>query len=164
MGDWGWTVLAGVAMVVGLCGVVIPLLPGLLLMWATGVVYGFATGWSPIAIVVMVVISCLVVASFVTGLVIPRRAAADSGASGWSQFGGVVGAVIGFFVIPVVGLIIGALLGVMAVEYLLKGSFGEAWTATKGLARGFGLSFLIEAGIGSIILVLWVVWAATVVF
>ncbi len=161
--ELAWSVAAAVIMVVGLCGVVIPVLPGLALIWITALIYGFIVGFDAIGIVVMVVLTGLLVASIVKGILVPRRTAADSGASTWAQVGGVVGAIIGFFLIPIVGVIVGALVGVLLVELLLKGNWADAWTATKGLAKGFGISALIDFGLGLVMIGVWAVWAATIV-
>ncbi|MGB5757870.1 MAG: DUF456 domain-containing protein [Acidimicrobiales bacterium] len=158
-----WSVLAAVVMVVGLCGVVIPVVPGLILIWITAAVYGVAVGFDTVGIAVMVLLSGLLVVSVIKGLVIPGRTAARSGASGLAQLAGVAGAVAGFFLIPVIGIVVGALVGVLATEYLVKGDWGEAWTATKGLAKGFGISALIDLGLGLMMITIWSVWAVTVV-
>lgn len=163
-GDVIWTIVAAVVMVVGLCGVVIPILPGLVLMWVAALVYGLAVGFGTLGIVVMVVFTIGVVASIVTSVVVPRRAAGDSGASGKAQLGAVVGAVIGFFVIPVVGIIVGALVGLLVVEASVTGDWNDAWTATMATAKGFGISALIDFGLGLIMLIVWSAWAFTVVF
>lgn len=160
----GWSLLALVLMLIGLCGVIIPILPGLMLIWAVALGYGFLVGFGTTGIAVMVVLTVLVGVSIVKSVMVPRRTAVESGASGWSQFGGLVGAVIGFFVIPVVGFIIGALVGVLAVEVMLKGNWDEAWTATKGLAKGFGISALIDLVLGLIMIATWGLWAATTIW
>ncbi len=159
-----WSIIAAVVMVVGLAGVIIPILPGLALIWITALVYGFAVGFGVIGWVVMGVLTVLLALSFIKSMTVPRREAEAAGASGWAQFGGLVGAIIGFFTIPVVGIIVGALLGVLAVEMLLKGNWDDAWTATKGTAKGFGLAVLIDLGLGMAMIAAWSVWAATVVF
>lgn len=163
-GDLLWTIVVGVVMVIGLGGVILPLLPGLLLIWAAALGYGFAVGWSSLGVAVMVVLSVIVVASLIASVLVPRRAAADSGASGWSQLGALVGAVIGFFVIPVFGVIVGALVGLLLVEYLRTDDWGAAWVATKGTARGFGVSILIDLALGMVMMLVWAVWALTVLF
>ncbi len=163
-GDLAWTLAIGVVLVVGLCGVVLPVLPGLALMWAGAVVYGFAIGWTEFGVAIVVVLTALTAAGFVAGILVPGRAAAESGASGAAQLGGLVGAVVGFFVIPVFGIIVGALAGILVVEYLRRDDWALAWAATKGTARGFGVTFLIELAIGLVMLVLWSVWALTVLF
>lgn len=159
----GWTIVAAIIMVVGLCGVVIPILPGLALIWGTALVYGFVVGFGTGGIAVMVALTALLAVSIIKSVVVPRRAAQEAGASGWSQFGGLVGAIIGFFLIPVVGVIVGALVGVLLVEVSLKGHWGEAWTATVATAKGFGISALIDVVLGLIMIGTWSAWAVTVV-
>lgn len=160
----GWTIVAAVIMVVGLCGVVIPILPGLALIWVTALVYGFIVGFGAGGIAVMVALTALLAASMIKSVLVPRRAAQGAGASGWSQFGGLAGAVLGFFLIPVVGVIVGALAGVLLVEVSLKGDWGEAWTATLATAKGFGISALIDLVLGLIMIGTWSAWAVTVVW
>ncbi len=158
-----WTAAVAAVMVVGLFGVVLPFLPGLFLILAAAVAYGFLVGFSSIAVAVLVAMGILVVISIIKSFIIPSKAAAESGASGWSQFGAVVGGVTGFFIVPVFGLIIGALAGMVLTELAIKGNWDEAWTATKGAAKGFGISALIDLGLGTIMIAAWSVWAATVV-
>jgi uncharacterized protein YqgC (DUF456 family) len=159
-----WTVVVAVVMILGLMGVVLPVLPGLLLIWAAALFYGFMVGFGTLGWTVVALLSVLVVAGAVKSVMIPRRAAAASGASGWAQVGAVVGGVIGFFVIPVLGLILGALAGLLAVEYVLKGDWNEALVAVRSTARGFGVSVVIDLILGMIMIVAWSVWAASVLF
>jgi uncharacterized protein YqgC (DUF456 family) len=163
-GEVGWSLVAVVLMLIGLCGVIVPVLPGLALIWGVALAYGFLVGFGPAGIAAMVVLTVLLGVSVAKSVMIPRRSAAESGASGWSQLGGVVGAVIGFFLIPVVGFIIGALVGVLLVELLLKGNWDDAWTATKGLAKGFGISALIDLVLGLAMIAVWAAWAATIIW
>jgi uncharacterized protein YqgC (DUF456 family) len=110
----------------------------------------------------MALFTILAIISLVTSVTVPRKAAADSGASGKAQLGGLAGALIGFFAIPVVGIIVGGLVGVLLVEYLDKGDWGPAWAATKGTAKGFGISMLIDISAGTLMFAAWAVWAWTV--
>lgn len=159
-----WTIVAAVVMIVGLAGVAIPALPGLGLIWATAIVYGLLIGFSTVGWSVIAVLTVILVASMVKSVLLPRRTSAASGASGWAQLGGLVGAVIGFFVLNVIGVIVGALTGVMLVELMVKGDLALAWRATVGLAKGLGLSAVIDLGLGLAMIAVWSVWAWTVVF
>ncbi len=163
-GDVLWTIVAAVVMVVGLCGVVVPIVPGLALIWVAALLHGFLVGFTAFGIGVLVVMTVLLATSLVLGFVIPRKAASESGASGWSQLGAMAGAIAGFFLIPFVGVIVGALLGLLAVEMSIKGNWPDAWAATKATAKGFGVSALIDFGIGTVMIALWSLWAATVIF
>ena len=144
----------------GLAGTIIPVLPGILLMWAGVVGYGLVAGFDTVAIVAIAVVTVLAVISVVLGVVLPKQAADAAGASKRSQWAAVLGAIIGFFVIPVIGVIIGAVVGIAVSEYDDKNDWGAAWQSTKGVLTGMGLAALAQFGIGVIILVTWVGWAA----
>jgi len=158
-----WTGVAAAVMAVGLVGVIVPFLPGLFLILAAAGVYGLLVGFDSVAVAVLIAMSILVAISVIKSFVIPRKAASQSGASGWSQVAAVAGGVIGFFVIPIFGLILGALAGLVLSEFMIKGNWDEAWVAAKGTAKGFGVSALIDLGLGIVMIAAWSVWAATVV-
>lgn len=163
MSETAWTIIAAVLMVLGLAGVVIPVLPGLALICAVALAYGFLVGFGAIGITTMVILGALLVVSVVVGFVLPKRSAEASGAAGWSQWAALFGAVVGFFVIPIVGVPIGALVGVLLAERIDKQDWPRAWAATRAMARGFGINVLVQLGIGTVMIAVWSVWAATVV-
>lgn len=160
--DLAWTVLAAVVMVVGLIGVVIPVVPGLVVIWAAALAYGFLVGFGWVGGVVMVVLTVALAISLVCGVLLPKRAADGAGVSGWAQVGAVVGAVVGLFSIPFVGLPVGALVGVVAVEYGDKRNWPDAWRSTRAVAKGFGISAAIDFSLGSVMIACWSAWALTV--
>lgn len=159
MSDGAVTVVFALLMVTGLIGVFVPVLPGLLFMLTVAVVYGLVVGFGAGGIAAITIIAVLAACGVVVGFVLPKRAAEAAGAARRSQLFGVFGAVVGFFVIPVVGLPVGALLGLLLGEYLDKRDLGVAWTATVSLARGLGLSALVQFGIGFLMLITWSAWA-----
>lgn len=150
-----------IALLVGLAGTIVPILPGILLMWAAVVGYGLVAGFDAIGIGAIVVVTVLAAISVILGLVLPKQAADAAGASTKSQWAAVLGAIIGFFVIPVVGALVGAVAGIALAEYGDKGDWGPAWQSTKGVLKGMGLAAIAQFGIGVIITVVWLGWAAT---
>ncbi len=52
--------------------------------------------------------------------------------------------IVGFFVVPVVGLVLGFVLGVYGAEVQRLGSHRSAWASTKVALRAVGLSLAIE--------------------
>ena len=68
--------------------------------------------------------------------------------------GGVLG-LIGFFVVPVVGVIIGFVLGVWLVERVRLGP-GRAWPSTREAITAAGLAMLIEFTTSLAVAVVWV--------
>lgn len=160
MSDIVVTIIVLVVMLTGLVGTLIPVLPGIALMWAGAVAYGFFFGFDALGISTIVVITALTALAVTLGVVLPKQAASDAGASRKGQLGAAVGAIVGFFVIPVVGFVIGALLGLALVEWYDKGDWELAKVSTIAVAKGFGISTLVQVAIGIAILLIWLMWAA----
>jgi uncharacterized protein YqgC (DUF456 family) len=138
----GVEVLVALAIAVGLVGVIVPVLPGSLLVLAAILFWawdlGTATGW-----VVFAVAAAFLVLGGVVKYVVPGRRLKDNGIpSSTLLLGGVLG-VVGFFVIPVVGLLVGFVLGVYLAELRRVGT-DAAWPATLHALKAVGLSILIE--------------------
>ena len=103
--------------------------------------------------------------TFVTssGEVVAGRAASSMSASkrivsfvpSWTTLCGVAVGVVGFFVIPVIGLFIGFVLGVYLAEYRRVGG-AAAWPSTKEALRAVGVSMLIELAAGVLAALVWV--------
>lgn len=142
MSDAG-LLLIGLAILAGIVGVVVPVLPGALLVvgailvWA--IVEGSATGWAVLAAAVV-----LVGAAQIVKYLVPGRRMRDAGVPNSTIVTGVVLAVVGFFVIPVVGLFVGFPAGVYLAERKRLGPHADAWESTKHALKALGLSILIE--------------------
>jgi hypothetical protein len=137
------TFLVGVAIAVGLVGVVVPVLPGQLLVLGAIGVWAFAeaspTGWAVFAVALV-----SVGVSQVVKYVVPSKRLLAAGVPARSlTVGGLVG-IVGFFVVPVVGLFIGFPLGVYVAEHVRLRSPQAAWTSTRQAITAVGLSMLIE--------------------
>lgn len=158
------SIICAMALVVGLVGTLLPIVPGVPLMWFASFLYGVVVGYSPFGVVVMSVLTVLLALSLALGFVVPRKAAQATGARTRSQVVGVIFAVVGFFLIPVVGAVVGALVGVLVAEYFDKGSLPLAWSSTVAIAKGFGVGALLQFGVGFAMLLVWSTWAAVVVF
>ncbi len=149
------TVIAAVLVVVGIIGIVLPVLPGLVLVVAGVAVWavprGDAVAWTVLGIVVAIVLIGTVVK-----YLLPGRALRDSGVPGRTIAAGAVLGVIGFFVIPVVGLFIGFVLGVYLAELARLGGGGAAWPSTRRALAAVGWSVVIEMASGLLAAAVWV--------
>jgi uncharacterized protein YqgC (DUF456 family) len=74
----------------------------------------------------------------------PGRKMKDAGVSNRAVFLGAILGIVGFFVIPVVGLFVGFLLGVYLSEFQRPRVNQHAWQATVHALKGVGLSILVE--------------------
>jgi hypothetical protein len=150
--------LVGLALVVAVVGVVVPLLPGTLLAGAAIWIWALAerTG---VAWTVAAVVTSLLVASQVAKYLIPGRRMNREGVPGRTLLAGGLLGVVGFFVVPVIGLPLGFVLGIYAVQRL-EHQHPEAWRSTKAALRAVGLSILIEM---AAVLLSGAVWLGAVV-
>jgi hypothetical protein len=146
--------LVGVAIIVGLVGIVVFVVPGLLIVWAAVLVWALeertAMAWGVLGLATL-----LALAGTVAKYLLPGQRMRDAGVPGRSiVFGGVLG-VVGFFVIPVVGLFIGFILGIFLAERIRLGDHGQAWPSTQHALKAVGLSILIELFAGLLIAAAW---------
>ncbi|GAA4485825.1 DUF456 domain-containing protein [Rhodococcus olei] len=139
----GAEILVGLAIMVGLVGIVLPILPGTLLVlgaigvWA--VVEHTGTGW-----VVFGVAALLLVVSGVVKYTWPGRRMRDAGVPKRSLVIGALVGIVGFFVVPVIGLLLGFLLGTYLSEAQRHRTHAGAWRATVHATKAVGLSILME--------------------
>jgi uncharacterized protein YqgC (DUF456 family) len=150
--------LVGVAMAVGLIGTVVPIVPGLALIWAGALGFGIAEGFDGPGAFVFGVITLVGLGGEVAGVALPKRAAGSAGAHGWSLLLGVVLALAGFFLVPVVGLPLGGALGIYVGEQLRTRDPHAAWRATTATLKGFGLAAIAQFGAGLTMVILWLLW------
>ena len=146
--------LVGLAIAVGLVGVVVPVLPGVLLVWAAIAVWATErqdpTGW-----LVLAVVTCLLLIGQVAKYVLPGRRLGRAGVPARSTLAGAGLGLVGFFVVPVVGLPLGFVLGVYLVERARLRSHELAWPSTKHALRAAGWSVLIELATAVLMAVTW---------
>lgn len=142
MSDLGLVVVA-LAIAAGIVGVVVPVLPGALLAWAAIVVWALAVR-SATALAVLALATLVIGGAQLVKLLVPGRRLRAAGVHRRSIFAGVVLAVAGFFLIPVVGFFIGFPVGVYLEERRRLGHHASAWNSTREALRAMGLSIVIE--------------------
>jgi len=153
-------VLVALAIAVGLAGIVIPILPGGLLVFGAIAVWAFVEG-TTVGWVTLGIVAALLVITEVIKYTWPvkRMRQADVRTSSL-VLGGVLG-VIGFFVIPVLGLLLGFVLGVFLAELGVRKDSTRAWVSTVHALKGVALSVGVEL-VGA--LASTVVWICAVAF
>lgn len=144
-------------MLVGIVGVVVPVLPGLVLVWAAGLAWVWLDGAGPARIAVGVLLTLLLVVGTVTKYALPARSATDAGAPRSTLLLGAVGAVVGFFVIPVVGVVVGGVGAVFLAELARLHDAPTAWRSTLLVLRAVGIGMLVELATAVLMLGTWTV-------
>jgi uncharacterized protein YqgC (DUF456 family) len=148
-------IFCGIAIVLGIFGTIIPNLPGLLLSWAGVVLWALFTDAGPGKWWAVGVASALALFATVLKYLLPARRMARAGVPGVTLFIGTVFGIIGFFVVPVIGLFLGFVLGVYLAELIRLRDVGSAWPSTWKAIKAVGFSMLIEIGAGLLILATW---------
>jgi uncharacterized protein YqgC (DUF456 family) len=152
--DGAGLALVGVAILVGLLGVLVPVIPGLLLSWGAVLVWALvertAAAWTVLAVSSLLLATSQVVKYLILG----RRLRSAGVPWGSVAAGGVLG-VVGFFVIPVVGVVVGFVGGIYGAERLRLRTHAAAWPSTVRALQAVGLSVLIELVAGLLIATAW---------
>jgi uncharacterized protein YqgC (DUF456 family) len=135
-------VVVAVVIFLGLCGVVVPVLPGLTLIFGAIGVWAFVVGgW---AWMVFAGAAVLLGVAAVVKYVFANKSMKDSGVPGRTVIVGGLFGIVGFFVIPVVGLLIGFVLGAFLAEWARCGSVEAGWRGAVAATKAAGLAILIE--------------------
>lgn len=147
--------LVGIALVVSVVGILVPILPGTVLAAAALLVWALLTGgaaaWGAFA--VMAVVLAL---GQVLKYLLPHKSMASAGVPGRSIAVGGIAAIVGFFVIPVVGLIVGFIGGVYVAEHARLRQWEAARQSTWVAMKATGFSILIELAAVLVAAAIWV--------
>jgi uncharacterized protein YqgC (DUF456 family) len=147
------TLLAAVLIAVGLAGVIVPVLPGPLLVLGGITYWAFdrsdPTGWFVLGLCALVL-----AVGLVAKYAFPGRRMREAGVPWTSLTVGAGLGIVGFFVIPVLGLPIGFVLGVYLAELARVGS-SAAWPSTRHAVTAVGLSLLIEFSTSLLAALIW---------
>jgi hypothetical protein len=131
-------------MLVGLIGLVVPIFPGLLIMWLAALGYGVANGFTTLGIVLFVVISLLALVGSLVDNLFMGAGARQGGASWLSIFVALGVGILGTLLFPPIGGLIAAPIAVLALEYYRL--------------RDWALSVAARLVIGLLIMASWWIW------
>ncbi|MET1087830.1 MAG: DUF456 domain-containing protein [Arthrobacter sp.] len=151
------TILCGLAILVGVAGTIIPVLPGSfliglsLLAWA---IWGGAgtAGWVVFAVGMVFVLAGMAASAVLTG-----RKLKEHRIPSRSVVVGLVAGVAGMFLIPVVGLFVGFAAGLLLSELVRTRDLGTAATTSWAALKATGLGMLAEFGLACLAASTWVI-------
>lgn len=151
----GGILLVALAIAVGLVGIVVPLLPGVLLVYAAILVWAVlvhtVASWVTLG-VVTVVLAATTAVKYLWPMRRMRRAEVATS----TMLAGAVLGIVGFFVIPVLGLVLGFVLGVYLAELLHYRDQRRAWASTVQAVKGAALSVGVELTGALVATAMWI--------
>ena len=150
-------------LLMGLFGLIIPVFPGLTVMWLATLVFalvqsanGLMNGWDwflfALITLLMIggnVLDNIIIASKMRGHEIPWRNILLCYA---------VGIIVSLFFTPLVGLIASPL-ALLGLEYLRLRERKLAFESAKVFMIGWGASFAARFGVGILMVIFWMLWA-----
>lgn len=150
-------------LLVGLFGLIIPVFPGLVIMWLGTLVYALIqnaadkmTGWDWFAFVLITIL--MIVGNIADNIIIARKMRDQY--IPWSSIllAFAAGIVASIFFTPIIGLV-AAPLGLFLAEQRRLKNRDEAIKSTKAYMVGWGWAFGVRFIIGVTITGLWMLWA-----
>jgi uncharacterized protein len=153
-----WTIVTLLIMAVGLVGTVMPVIPGVLLIYAGYLLYGFATGWQAYGLAAIVcwavVIALVLLLDFYAGAIGAKR----YGASQYGTWGSLIVGLIGTLAAGFPGLILGPFVGAAAGELLRGRSYREAFRSGWGTFIGFMVGSVVKIALGVAMIGTFIWW------
>ena len=163
MTEWLVTILVGIVVAVGIAGVILPLLPGLWLIWGAGLVYGLIVGFGAAGWLAMAALTVLAVGGTAVVYYLPAKKTSEVGIPWWGQFLIAGFSIAGFFMVPIVGAFIGLAVGTLFVALVVERDVGDAlgtaWATLLEMFKGA----VAQLGIALLMAVVWGLWALSVV-
>ncbi len=142
---------AWLIVLLGLVGIVAPVLPGPALIWLGALLWAWADGFSRIGFGMLGLLGALALAATAADVMLSTWGARRGGASWRSMAVSGVASFIGLLVFSLPGAAIGAVGGLMLAEMHRLGGpdkFREAWRASGGMMMGWMLSVVAQLMIG----------------
>ena len=136
--------LVVVMFLLGLAGIIIPILPGILLVWLGVLFFALSDGFTAITPLWFTVITILALFTGSSDLWLPLLGARRTGASWQALVAGVLGGIIGTFMFPILGTIVGYAAGVLLAEYIRLGDWDPALRSGFGVLAGWGIATLVQ--------------------
>lgn len=148
-------VLTMVVMFAGLVGVAIPVIPGVVVVGAAAIVSTFVLGITASGWLMVGTIALITLGGAGASMILPARRGLRGGAERASLGLAFALGLVGFFVVPVIGMPLGALGGLYLGELNRHGDRTAAWAYTLDVLKAYGVGVLVEFGAAILIIAIW---------
>ena len=131
---------------IGLVGVVLPAVPGTMLIFAGLVIGAWADGFTRVGVGTLVVLAILAIASYGIDFAAAALGVKRLGASRRAMTGAALGTLLGLFAgLP--GLIVGPFLGALLGELMAHGDLLKAGRTGVAAWIGFAIGMVVKVGV-----------------
>ena len=126
-------ILGLLAAIFGILGSILPVIPGPPLSFLALILISLAKDWEPFSAAFILIMACAMVVVSLLDYILPAQASKWYGASKTGFWGSIGGLIVGIFLFPPWGMILGAIVGALAGE-LIAGKRGK-----EALRAGWGV-------------------------
>lgn len=145
-------------MLIGILGVILPIIPGLALVWLGAFMYAFFTDFSVISWNMLIILGGMAGFGFLIDFWANILGVKKYGASKLGMLGAIIGGIVGIFMGGITGLIFGPFIGAFALEYLVTLSIKKSFKVSLGTFMGFLVGTFVKFILGIIMLGLFIFW------
>ncbi len=138
--------IAALLVIVGLAGIILPVLPGIPLVFVGLLIAAWTEGFERVGWLPLVVLGVLTLISIVVDILSTVVGAQKVGASKKALLGAAIGTVAGLFFMPI-GLFVGPFAGAAVGEYLHGRQLGQATKVGLGTWLGIVLGVALKLGL-----------------
>jgi uncharacterized protein YqgC (DUF456 family) len=146
-------------MLVGLFGLVIPIFPGIMVIWLAALGYGLVHGFGTLGGWMFGLITLLMIAGIFVDNVLMGLVARQGGVSWVSIIAGIFAGLIVSLAWTPIGGIFAAPLVLMLSEYFRTSDWKQMLVALRSMTAGWCLGVVARVGLGVVMIILWAVWA-----
>ncbi len=140
-------ILGFLLLAAGFVSCVLPILPGPVISYLALIVLCFARGWDTFSIATLVVLGVLAVAVTILDNILPVLTARKWSAGKAGIWGSVIGMLVGMFLLPPFGAILGTFVGAVLGELLFRQKADSALRAGWGVFVGTMLALAVKLAV-----------------
>lgn len=148
----------------GVVGTIVPILPGTILIWLTILIYAILENFQAIDWISLSVLTFIALLTGTADLWLTILGSRKGGASALALIYGLIGGLIGFvgfgFLIPVLGNLLGGIIGyatgILLGQYQKHGDWNQALRASLGGVFGWGVASIVQLSGGLLMLAIFI--------
>ncbi len=142
---------------VGLAGIVLPVIPSLPVIWSGILLYAIFTDFEKVTMTIVIVTGIFMVVGTMLDFVAGIFGAKAYGASWAGVLGALIGSIVGFMISSIFGIFIGAFIGAFIGEYLKYRKTHPAIKAGIGTILGFIFGVALKVFISFVIIGIFII-------
>lgn len=139
-------------MLVGLVGIIVPVIPGTLLIWVAALVFGLTTDFAAFGPWAFTAVTIVALITGTADFWLPMLGAKRTGAPKRALLLGFLGGILGTFITPIIGTIVGYAVGIILGSWHKLRDWDAALRTSIGGLAGWGLATLVQL-IGAVLMI-----------